>query len=154
MEDRIKKRRGLCGGGNALFLRKFIEEIGGVNTSIHWGEDYDWAGKLMNRGYQVIYIKDPLYHDTMRSLREFAKKQFTGAATFTTSEGFQIMGLSLGDVFYEQIILGTKGMVFGLIRNRDTSWLFFPLFITTRIFAYGYTYLLNKVRQLFKKEES
>lgn len=142
MEDRIKKRRSVYGGGNALFLRKCIEEVGGINRSLHWGEDFDWAQKLKDHGYQVVYIRDPLYHDTMRSLKEFARKQFTGAETLTRT-GFQLMNLSSKDVFYEQVVLGTKGMVKGLVKERDISWLLFPLFVFIRGIAYGYTYVKN-----------
>lgn len=145
IEDRIKNKRGLYGGGNALFLRKSIEEIGGIDKSLHWGEDFDWALKLKERGYQVIFIRDPLYHDTMQSLGEFAKKQFTGAKTFT-STGFQLMKLSASDVFNEQIILGTKGMVKGLVVDRDVSWLLFPLFMFIRVIAYSHTYAKNMMR--------
>jgi hypothetical protein len=146
MEDRIKKKRGLYGGGNALFLRKCIEEIGGIDRSLHWGEDFDWAQKLKDRGYQVIFIRDPLQHDTMRSLKRFARKQFTGAKTFTAT-GFQLMNLSSRDVFYEQVVLGTKGMIKGLIVDRDASWLLFPMFVFIRGIAYGYTYL-SRIKQI------
>jgi glycosyltransferase involved in cell wall biosynthesis len=142
IEDRIKKKRGLFGGGNALFLRKCIEKIGGIDRSIHWGEDFDWAQKLKDCGYQVVFIRDPLYHDTMRSLKQFARKQFTGAKTFTKT-GFQLMNLSSRDVFYEQVVLGAKGMIKGLIVDRDASWLLFPLFVFARVFGYTYIYLAN-----------
>ncbi|NJD54590.1 MAG: glycosyltransferase [Candidatus Methanoperedens sp.] len=137
IEDRIKNKRGLYGGGNALFLKKSIEDIGGINRSLHWGEDFDWAQKLKERRYQVIFIRDPLYHDTMQSLGEFAVKQFTGAKTFT-STGFQLMKLSASDIFYEQIILGAKGMAKGLVVDRDVSWVLFPLIVLIRVSAYSY----------------
>lgn len=140
IEDRINKRRGLYGGGNALFLRKYIEEIGGINRNLHWGEDFDWAQKLKDISCKVVFIQDPLYHDTMQSLNEFAKKQFTGAKTFTVT-GFGLMNLSFTNVLYEQVILGIKGMTNGIIFERDASWLLFPLFLLIRIFAYIYTYL-------------
>lgn len=142
IEDRIKKRRGLYGGGNALFLRRAIEEIGGVSRSLHWGEDFDWAQKLKDRGYKVVYIHDPLYHDTMPSLKVFAKKQFTGAKTFTKT-GFQLMNLSPYEVFYEQVVLGVKGMFRGLIVERDPSWCLYPVFVFLRGLAYGYTYMVG-----------
>ncbi|KAF5082951.1 Glycosyl transferase family 2 [anaerobic digester metagenome] len=142
IEDRIKKRRGLYGGGNALFLRRAIEEIGGVSRSLHWGEDFDWAQKLKDRGYKVVYIHDPLYHDTMPSLKVFTKKQFTGAKTFTKT-GFQLMDLSPYEVFYEQVVLGVKGMFQGLIVERDLSWCLYPVFVSLRGLAYGYTYIVG-----------
>lgn len=146
IDDRIKKRRSVYGGGNALFLRKYIEEIGGIDRALHWGADFDWANKLKKQGYQVVFIKDPLYHDTMRSLREFTKKQFTGAKTFTRT-GFQFMGLSSKDVFSEQVVLGAKGMVKGLIVGRDASWLLFPLFVFIRVVAYTYIHLANLIKK-------
>ena len=151
MEDRVAKGRGLCGGGNALFLRSALEEVGGVNRSVHWGEDFDWAGKLRSKGYQVVYVKDPLWHDTMRSLREFTRKQFIGAATFATSHGFRLMQLSLRDVFHEQVVLGTKGMVLGLLKERDMSWLLYPAFIGARVFAFATTGLWLRLGQLLQR---
>lgn len=139
MEDRIKHKRSVFGGGNSLFFKKYIVEIGGINQSLHWGLDFDWAQKLKNRGYQVVYIKDPIYHDTMRSLKEFAKKQFVGAKTFT-SEGFQLMNLSTSDIFYEQFILGPISMIKELLLKRDISWLLYPIFVSIRVVAYVYTY--------------
>jgi glycosyltransferase involved in cell wall biosynthesis len=142
IEDRIKKGRCVCGGGNALFVRKYFEEIGGVDRNLHWGEDFDWANKLKNSGYRVIYIRDPLQHDTMRSWRQYFKKQFVGARTFTNT-GFQLMNLSFTEVLYEQVFLGIKGMISGLILQRDISWLLYPVYISTRVLAYAYNYLVN-----------
>jgi hypothetical protein len=121
-----------------------LEEIGGIDKSLHWGEDFDWAKKLKDHGYQVVFITDPLYHDTMSSVKEFAKKQFTGARTFTET-GFQLMNLSQKDVFREQVILGLKGMMNGVVKEKDTAWLLFPLLVFIRGTAYGYTYLKNFV---------
>lgn len=145
IEDRINKKRGLYGGGNALFLRKYLEDIGGISRSLHWGEDFDWAQKLKDIGCKVVYIQDPLYHDTMQSLDEFTKKQFTGAKTFTVT-GFGLMNLSFWDVFYEQVILGIKGMIKGLLFDHDISWLLFPLFLIVRVVAYLSTYFKNNLR--------
>jgi glycosyltransferase involved in cell wall biosynthesis len=142
IEDRINKKRGLYGGGNSLFSRKYIEQIGGIRRDIHWGEDFDWAQKLKDIVCKVVYIQDPLYHDTMQSLNEFTRKQFTGAKTFTVT-GFGLMALSFSDVIYEQVVLGIKGMIKGLIVKRDISWLLFPLFLVIRVFAYLYTYFEN-----------
>jgi glycosyltransferase involved in cell wall biosynthesis len=136
MKDRIQNNRSVFGGGNTLFLKRCLIEIGGINRSIHWGADFDWAMKLKDHGYKVVFIDDPLYHDTMRTLKQFYKKQFVGAKTFTQS-GFGLMGLSKKDVFYENFILGMKGMVHGLIIERDISWFYYPVFLGIRILAYS-----------------
>jgi glycosyltransferase involved in cell wall biosynthesis len=149
MEDRINKKRGIYGGGNSLFLRSALEAVGGIDRSIHWGEDLDLAQKLKSRGYQVVYIEDPLLHDSMRSFLQFAKKQFVGAKTFTKT-GFKMMGLSLSDVLFEHFILGTRYMIKGLLFDRDISWILYPLFVSTRIIAYSYIFINSLICKILK----
>lgn len=141
--DRIKNSRGLFGGGTSLIVRKYLIELGGINTSIHWGEDFDWAKKLKDNGYSVVFISDPIYHNTMRTLKQFYKKQFFGAGTFTKT-GFGMMGLTMKDIFYENFVLGFKGMFHGLIIERDMSWMYYPVFIFIRILAYSSLFIKNK----------
>jgi len=144
--DRIKNNRGLFGGGTSLILKKYMTEIGGINILLHWGEDFDWAKKLKERGYSVIFISDPIYHNTMRTLKQFYDKQFMGANAFTKS-GFGMMGLSKKEVFYENFILGIKGMFHGLVIDRDTSWLYYPVFLFIRIVAYSSIFINNIIRR-------
>lgn len=140
IEDRIDKKRGIYGGGNALFLKSAVNAVGGIDRSIHWGEDFDLAQKLRRKRYQVVYIEDPLWHDTMQTMRIFGKKQISGARTFTKA-GTGFLGLSIRDVMYEHFVLGTKGMVKGILLGEDISWLLFPLFISVRIGAYAYIFI-------------
>lgn len=157
IEDRIVKGRGFFGGGNALFRRSCLENAGGIDAELHWGEDFDWARRLHDAGYSVVYHRDPVYHDTMRSLRQFARKQFVGAETFTDT-GFGLMGLTLSDVLYEQFGLGAYGMVRGLAVERDPVWLWYPPYLACRVGAYGSTYLkqlgnkfLGKLRRVLPR---
>lgn len=140
IQDRILKSRGLVGGGNSLLRRECIESIGGVSRSIHWGEDFDWAQKLKDKGFQVVLIKDALYHNTMRSFPELAKKQLVGFKNFTRT-GFGLTGQSTHDLLYEFLVLGTKGMINGLIKDKDCSWMLYPLFVLIRAVAYATVYL-------------
>ena len=146
--NRIKNNRGYFGGGNTLFLKKVLVEIGGIDRSIHWGADFDWAKRMKNKGYIVVYITDPLYHDTMRTFKQFYYKQFAGAKTFTQT-GFQMMGLSKKDIFFEHFIIGFKGMFIGLLVERDLSWLYYPFLLFARLLAYTITTIKN----IFQKTE-
>lgn len=141
MNNRISKNKSVFGGGNALFLRSCIDEIGGIDKAIHWGEDFDWAQKLKGLGYKVIAINDPLYHDTMPSLTEFTKKQFIASDSFT-KEGLDVMGLSKMDLIYENIVLGSKHMFKGLAS--DSSWILYPLFVSIRGLGFFYNFLRNR----------
>jgi glycosyltransferase involved in cell wall biosynthesis len=147
IDDRMENNRGLFGGGTSLIVKKYLTEIGGINTSLHWGEDFDWAKKFKDKGYSVVFISDPIYHDTMRTLKQFYKKQFLGANTFTQS-GFGLMGLSKKEVFYENFILGGKGMLYGLVIERDSAWLYYPVFLFIRILAYSIMF----VKKIFNRE--
>lgn len=146
MEDRIKNKRGLFGGGNALFQRRCFAEIGGINEHIHWGEDFDWASKFRDRGYRVVLIDDPLYHDTMRTIQQFWKKQFAGAETFTQT-GFGIMGMSKEQVLYEHFVLGIRGMIRGLTFERNSAWFYYPVLLGIRSLAYASTYFWKFVKK-------
>lgn len=143
INDRIKNNKGLFGGGTSLIVRKYLLEIGGVNTSLHWGEDFDWAKKFKDTGYSVVFISDPVYHNTMRTLKQFYQKQFVGAKTFSKT-GFGMMGLSMKDIIYENFFLGFKGMFQGLMIERDMSWVYYPVLLGIRIFAYSSVFIKNK----------
>lgn len=144
IQNRIEHGRGLYGGGNSLFRRDCLDAIGGINPELHWGEDLDWAQKLRDRGYQVVYVRDPVYHDTMRTLGQFGRKQLTSADAFAgTSISF--MDLSKRELFREQVVLGAKGMYDGLIHDGDYFWSLFPLMVALRIAAYAYTFGKNAV---------
>jgi len=153
IENRIRNRKGFFGGGNSLFLKKSLNDIGRINDELHWGEDFDWAKKLKEQGFMVLYITDPLYHDTMRTFKEFFYKQFTGADTFT-EHGFELMGLSTRDILYEHFILGFSGMIKGLLVDRDKSWLYYPFLVYARLYAYVYTILIKwyRDRRIFKND--
>jgi len=146
VNHRMTRAYGLFGGGNALFLRSCIETIGGVNRALHWGEDFDWAKRLKENGYSVVFIDDPLYHDTMNSLKEFARKQFVGAATFSQT-GFGLMNMTLWDVIYEQYVIGVKGSIGGIIKERDFDWLLFPMLQSLKSLAYSYKFLVRMVKE-------
>lgn len=146
IDNRIKTGKSYYGSGNSLFSKNAFEIIGGINCSIHWGEDFDWAKKFKIAGFQVIFISDPLYHDTMRTIKQFARKQFYGAESFT-NYGFQLMGLTFKDILYEHFILGMKGMVHGLIIERNTAWLYYPVFLFIRIFAYTIVLIKNLIHR-------
>lgn len=149
VRDRVRKQHGTCGGGIALFLRRCMEEIGGIDKSIHWGEDYDWAKRLKEVGYQVVLTYDAIYHNTMTTLREFSKKQFVAACAFTGTD-FVTTGLSKTDILYEQFFVGAKGMVRGLLIERDYSWALYPLFLLIRSIVFGSTYA--KGRAIHKRK--
>lgn len=145
MDDRMENERGYFGGGNALFSRDAFEVIGGIDSSVHWGADFDWAKRLHQEGYRVVYLEDAIYHHTMRDWGQFYSKQFSGAETFS-QKGFGLMGMTLTDVMFEQYILGFRGMISGLVRERDFSWSLFPMYIFLRSLAYGFTFIRNQLR--------
>lgn len=138
IEDRIANSRGVFGGGTSLFRRSAFEEVDGIDEEVHWGEDFNLAKKLKDAGYSVVYITDPIYHETDmgESLIQFTKKQFLGAEAFADNS-FSAMNLSLEEVIYEQFVLGSQAMLKGLIRDRDPAWLYFPFFVGIRATIYA-----------------
>jgi glycosyltransferase involved in cell wall biosynthesis len=144
IEDRIASGRGLYGGGNSLFERTALEEVGGIDDSIHWGADFDWSRRLEQNGYKVVYHRDPIYHHTMRNFRQFTSKQFSGASTFS-DHGFDMMRLTPVDILREQFLLGGRGMIRGLVFKRKPCWILFPMYLFLRSCAYGFMFSKNLV---------
>ncbi|WP_161569782.1 glycosyltransferase [Natronorubrum bangense] len=144
LEDRIRNEVGLLGLGNALFRRDVFEEVGGIDRSVHWGEDIDWARKFRDSGYQVVYLDDPIYHDTMKTLSEFARAQREGAKSFATGEGF--MDFPMTRLLYEQFGLGAKGFVRGMARG-DTGWAALPALLSVRALVYGFYFGRNQLQR-------
>lgn len=135
-------------GGNALFSRRAIEDAGGFNRQLHFGEDIDLADRIAKLGYKIVFFDVPLIHDTMWSFREFLKKQIWGASTLSV-HGLNILGLNARSAFFEQVILGFQGMVKGLVIDRDSSWSIFPLLIIIRSLVYAAFFLAAATKQVF-----
>jgi len=144
LEDRIRKRRGIVGGGCALILKDAFFDVGGYDEGAHWGEDFNLAYKLKNFGYKLVYIKDPIFHDTDMglSIEKFIRKQILGMKTLSRNK-FQDMNLSTWDIFYENVIIGIKGMINGLLVKQDISWILFPYLLLLRILIVAYVFLDN-----------
>jgi len=144
--NRLKTGTGLVGGTNALFRKMCINEVGGFDKGLSWGEDFYIARKLKEKGYKVVVLEDPLFHETMATVREFLKKQVVGSQTFLRT-GFELVNLKLRDLLYEHIVLGSKWMFNGLFRKKDTSWTMYPLLVIIRLMGYA---LVSIGKSVFK----
>ncbi len=81
MEDR---RAGtVLPGGNSLVLKRVFDEVGGFDVRLQFGEDFDLTRKIIAAGFEVAIHTDPIYHNTMRTLREFTTKQIKAAASLS-----------------------------------------------------------------------
>ncbi|AFV22748.1 glycosyl transferase family 2 [Methanolobus psychrophilus R15] len=134
-EDRIKNNRGIFGGGNCLFKRKHVIEVGGFDTSYDFGEDMILAKRLKEAGYKVIQYDDSVYHDTMKSLKALYKRSLWGSKAFE-SKGLDFYQQTKFDILKEQYYLGFKGMMNGLIKGQ-IFWFIFPLLFIVKSLAYG-----------------
>jgi glycosyltransferase involved in cell wall biosynthesis len=149
----------LIPGGNSFFLRKAFEQTGGFDRSLKFGEDLDLGNRIIKLGYKVAIFKEPIIHDTMWSLREFTRKQFWGATSLATAD-MSIVSLCLNwhdDTTDEKkvpfglsairfIVNGVFSMGIGLGKNRDKSWLIFPLLMVIRTTIYGRFLLKRLIR--------
>lgn len=53
--------------GSTLYRREVLEEIGGMDETLETGEEYDMHLKLLQKGYNPIYIDKEVYHYRMWS---------------------------------------------------------------------------------------
>lgn len=133
LERRIRKNIGVL-GGNGLFIKSKLLDVGGFDRRVHWGEDFNLAKKIIEK-YKVVYTKSYVYHDTNvgASTKDFIKKQLSYYSEFSDSK-FADMGLTFSSLLYEQIIVGFSGMVKGLIINHEKEWFIYPYFLLLRLY--------------------
>lgn len=144
--DRLRSGRGYIGGTIALFRKTYVEEVGGFDRRLPWGEDFDIAKKLKKRGYKVIFHEDPLFHDTMRDPSEFLRKQIMGSRTFVP-DGFSLTNLTKSQLLHEHLVTGFRGMLHGLFRELNPSWSYYPLLLAIRLAVY----LITQMGHVFSK---
>lgn len=134
------------GGGNSLFRRDAITNIGGFNPAIGFGEDFDLAKRLKAAGYRVIWHRDPLIHDSMYSLHEIYRKQLWGAAAVQT-HGTELLAQSQGDMFREQVIVGLRAMFRGLVVHKKAYWMTYPLILGAKALPYSRALVERRLRR-------
>jgi len=133
-------------GGNILVLRKAYVEAGGINTNLHFGEDYDLTLKILRLGYTYIIYPDPIIHDTMYSLKQYTRKQFWGARALREAPHSIVSAtVSWGNYNENPIVSGIKhlwsfiaSIPLGIKKYRDASILVVsPIMMTIRGIIYG-----------------
>jgi glycosyltransferase involved in cell wall biosynthesis len=143
--ERVKSGRGPIAGSNSMYLRKAIYDVGGFDMTSHYSEDVDLGSRIQESGYSIAILEVPIIHDTMRSLGKYTRNQLWAAKDFS-KHGLHRSRLSMQDIAYEHIFLGTRGFIKGLFVKRDFSWLVFPLLLSIRVCAYSITFFISRTK--------
>lgn len=149
----------LIPGGNSLILREAFEKAGGFDKHLRFGEDLELGSRIVKMGYKVAFFDEPLIHDTMWSLKEYTRKQMWGASALAEAKETYITNLCIswcntsseGDRGFvinalKLTITGFRGMIYGLSRDKELSWLMFPLMLSIRAFVYGGYFLARTLK--------
>jgi glycosyltransferase involved in cell wall biosynthesis len=153
-------------GGNSLILKRVFDNVGGFNVTIRWGEDFDLTRKIIAKGYKVAVNDDPIFHDSMRTLREFTSKQIRAASSLS-----QVMKYNevLGRRLIEQsmtwsdsqtqnslvkyavihIMIGMKWSVRKFLETKELSWLLVPVLLGIRVMVYSPYYLKTQIQSRY-----
>jgi glycosyltransferase involved in cell wall biosynthesis len=135
---RVKKGLGVMGGGNALFKRKCIQDVGGFRTDLNCYEDFDLAKKLKKRGYKTLLYGDPIIHDTHVSFSEFIRKSYQRIRASNDGKMEKLMELPQKELFYEYCVLPLCMTLKGIFINKEPKWLLLPLLTLIRSLLYLY----------------
>jgi glycosyltransferase involved in cell wall biosynthesis len=148
--DRVSHGRGPRAGSNCMYLRKAVNEVGGFDVHSHYSEDVDLGSRISEAGYNIAIVDVPVIHDTMRSLTKYTRNQIWAAKDFS-KHGLNHSRLSMQDIAYEHIYIGTRGFIKGLFAKRDFSWLLFPLLVFIRVSVYSITFTLEAQYRVMKR---
>ena len=144
MEDRYLKGRGVYGGSNSLFRRKYLQDVGGFDPNVHWASDFEIAKKLADKGYRVILHKDVLVHNARRNYAEFVRKEIIGGYSFSKS-GFSLTNMSVKELLLEHIFGGVKFMFQQIFEKKNLLVLMYPLLLVTRLLIYGIIFVIARL---------
>lgn len=120
------------GGGHSLFRRSLVEQVGGIDVSIHYGEDFYLAGKLARHGYKVVIDEDPLYHLSHSSLGEWLAKERQRTRNFRETGYYRLTGIPAGHLVGKQLRAMLKSVTMGSIMDGDPSWFLVLLLMLIR----------------------
>jgi glycosyltransferase involved in cell wall biosynthesis len=141
MLDFARRGIGFWGGGASIFRRKAITHVGGITKGVDTGEDYDIAKKLAEKGYEVIFYGNPVYHDSHRTLTELIQKDIRRAQNFKKMGLARSIGIPLNELVKTEIkvmLLSVKGSF-----NRRKAYLWIvPIIIILRLLIYSIMYLV------------
>jgi len=167
LRERLRKGEKLLPGGNSLILRKAFEEAGGFDPKLHFGEDLDLTHRIISLGYKMAIAEDPIIHNTMCSLKEFTRKQIWAASslqmqdrvrrklvdicmTWTAEKGRNTRGRIVGDAFSKHILISLYGMIQGIAKDKDYSWLLLPLLLSIRLTTHSAYFLKSEIIAVYK----
>lgn len=145
MRYRVKNNRGtLAIGSNALYLKSAITEVGGYDIKSHYSEDVDLGRRILMRGYSYVFFEEPIIHYTNMSLGEFTRNQLWGARDYAKF-GIGRLGITFTGGLFEHFVVGIRGMIKGMSKERDPSWLIYPLLLMIRVVCYIVRYLQHTI---------
>ncbi|MFB3888907.1 MAG: glycosyltransferase family 2 protein [Candidatus Bathyarchaeia archaeon] len=154
--ERLLETKNALPGGNSLISREAVERVGGFNTRVHFGEDFDLINRILCSGYKVAVFRWPIIHDSMHTLKVYTRKQMWGASsllktkstpgdsdllyqciTWDASNQRSSRGAVLKGIVTSQIIGGFKSMIFGMAKRKQLALAIFPLLLCIRTGVYG-----------------
>lgn len=59
-----------------FFSRRIFDEVGGYDEKLTAGEDYDFALRLIHRGYKIGFARSLIYHHESGALRSIVMKKY------------------------------------------------------------------------------
>ena len=135
--DRMRRSAGVFGGGGGSMIRRACI-LSVMPTAVPAdGVDFVLARRLKEGGWKVVVNDEPVLHDTRASLKEWIRKEIRRSRIFVRHGVTNILGLSLNEVLYEQLVLPLRNLPKKLFVEKRPCWALLPLFLAVRIIAYG-----------------
>lgn len=160
---RVNLTKGALPGGNSLVLRQAYNEVGGFNSCVNFGEDFELTSRIVSKGYTVLVFQKPIIHDTMYSIKEFSRKQVLGASslfgTAPTCKNLELITMSMtwkvanslsakkgivASAVSEHFLIIFPIMCKGVFREKNFSLLLLPILMLIRIGIYFIFFISRK----------
>ena len=101
------------------------------------------ANRLAKKGFKTVFYNEPFIHDTRSTFKDFIKKEMTGAKSFSETS-LKITGLTVWELLYEHIILGSKEMFKNIIHGK-LYWFWYPIMVISRLGIFALIFTQKKL---------
>jgi glycosyltransferase involved in cell wall biosynthesis len=140
----LKIQVGYWGGGGSIFKRDAICTVGGIDRDVDTYEDFNLANKLTNKGYEVIFYDDPVYHDSHNTLSEFYSKEIRRSKNFKKAGISKVTGVRFDKLILSHIKSGFLDAPIHMFREKKPYLVIVPFLVSFRLMLYSIMFTLTK----------
>jgi rhamnosyltransferase len=110
-------------GNYGCVIRKSVWEAIPFDETLSYAEDHDWALKVTQKGYRIVYEPDAkMYHSHNETLKQIYRRFYSEACA---RKVLRFQRFTLASILYDVFAGSVYDMLYVLYKRDNVRWLFF-----------------------------